>query len=222
MTSEDEWQVNITNKSKRINLRNIFSTDSGDFKRKNITINANYLTNKYNSLLESNYMFVNFNDNSHYINFTESEHEFIIENNKDRSFILDNFTKIMYNEDIEKCEYNLQKFRLSNWITNTSFRIKNVSTRKILNCFIYSYYDEKKDKTLYAILTYFERNYIFLMLLSSYIEVLLYIYKIECEMGKNPQLSKLVNKYPYEFKSLNMNDIKNYFNNLPKVWLNDN
>ena len=41
-------------------------------------------------------------------------------------------------------------------------------------------------------------------------------------MGKNPQLSRLVNKYPYEFKSLNMNEIKNYFNNLPKVWLNDN
>lgn len=222
MTVGDEWQVNITQRSKRINLRNLFSVDSNDFKRKNVIINKNYLTNKYNNLLESHYMFVNFSDNSHYLNFTESEHEFIIENNKNKPFILDNFTKIMYNEDIEKSEYNLQKLKLNNWSVNTSFRIRNGSSKKILNCFIYSLYDEKKDKTLYAVLTYFERSYVFLMLLSSYIEVLLYIYKIECEMGKNPQLSKLVNKYPYEFKLLNMNDMKNYFNNLPKVWINDN
>jgi len=222
MSSENDWQVNITQKAKRVNLRNLFSIDSNDFKKKNVVINNTYITQKYNNLLEGRYMFVNFEDNSHYCNFTESEHNFIIDNNKDRVFNLDNFTKIMYNEDIETSGYDLNKLKLNNWNVITSFRIRNVSTKKILNCFIYSYYDEKKDKTLFAVLTYFERNYVFLVLLSSYLEVIMYIYKIECEMGKNPQLSKLINKYPYEFKSLNINDIKNYFNNLPKVWLNDN
>ena len=89
--------------------------------------------------------------------------------------------------------------------------------KKILNCFIYYYYDEKNDKMVYTILTYYEIKNKFLTILTSYIEVLLYIYKIECELGKNPKLSKIVNKYPYDFKDLNMNDIRSYFSNLPKV-----
>ena len=222
MSYENDWQVNITQKSKRVNLRELFHINSNDFKKKTVVINNDYLTQKYNNLLESSYMFVNFEDNIHYCNFTESEHNFIIENNKDRVFNLDNFTKIVYNEDIEKAGYNLNKLKLNNWNIITSFRIRNTSTKKILNSFIYSYYDDKKDKTLFVVLTYFERNNVFLVLLSSYLEVIMYVYKIECEMGKNPQFSKLINKYPYEFKSMNLNYIKNYFNNLPKVWVNNN
>lgn len=219
--TEEQWQVNIPQKTKRINLKNLFNIDSKDFKTKNVSINPEYTSNRYEYLLETNFLFLNFEDNSHYINFTESEYEFIVENNQNKNFNLENFTKIIYNEDIEESKYDLQKLKLNKWNIITSFKIRNVATKKIINCFVYSYYDEKKDKRLFGVFTYFERNYAFLMLLTSYIEVLLYIYKIECEMGKNPQLSKLVNKYPYEFKNLNINDIKNYFNNLPKVWLND-
>ena len=219
--TEEQWQVNIPQKTKRINLKNLFNIDSKDFKTKNVSINPEYTSNRYEYLLENNFLFLNFEDNSHYINFTESEYEFIVENNQNKNFNLENFTKIIYNEDIEESKYDLQKLKLNKWNIITSFKIRNVATKKIINCFVYSYYDEKKDKRLFGVFTYFERNYAFLMLLTSYLEVLLYIYKIECEMGKNPQLSKLVNKYPYEFKNLNINDIKNYFNNLPKVWLNN-
>ena len=219
--TEEQWQVNIPQKTKRINLKNLFNIDSKDFKTKNVSINPEYTSNRYDYLLENNFLFLNFEDNSHYINFTESEYEFIVENNQNKNFNLENFTKIIYNEDIEESKYDLQKLKLNKWNIITSFKIRNVATKKIINCFVYSYYDEKKDKRLFGVFTYFERNYAFLMLLTSYLEVLLYIYKIECEMGKNPQLSKLVNKYPYEFKNLNINDIKNYFNNLPKVWLNN-
>ena len=123
MTTEDEWTVNITQKSKKINLRNLFTIDSNDFKRKNVIINDKYVTKRFNNILESSYMFVNFEDNSHYCNFTESEHVFIYENNKDMNFNLDNFTKIIYNEDIEEAGYDLTKMNLNNWNITSSFRI---------------------------------------------------------------------------------------------------
>ena len=159
-------------------------------------------------------MFVNFEDNMHYFNFTESEYEFIVINNSDKPLILDNFKKIILNKDINKSNINLNKLTLNKWTVVSSFRMRNNFNKKVLNCFIYSYYDIKNDKMLYTILTYYEIQNIYLMVLSSYIEVLLYIYKIECEIGKVPQLSKIVNKYPHDFKNLNINEIRSYFSNL--------
>ena len=218
---EEKWQLNIrSQKRKRIKMENILTSDSNDYKTKNISINSEYLKEKINSILASHHRFVNFDENNHYLNFTESEQLFIIENNKDKTFTLDNFSKISYNNVVEKKSLNISKMKLNNWHLISSFRIKNMNSNKILNIFIYSTYLEKENITLYSVLTYYERSNIFLMLMNSYIELLLYIYKIECEMGKNPKLSKVISNYPFEFKSLNLNDIKNYFNNLPKVWKN--
>lgn len=218
---EEEWQVNIRSQNRRrIKMENILKCDSNDYKTKNISINSEYLKEKINSILASHHRFVNFDENSHYLNFTESEHVFIVENNINKTFTLDNFSKISYNNIVEKKSLNLSKLKLNNWNILTSFRIKNMNSKKILNIFIYTTYLERENITLYSVLTYYERSNIFLMLMNSYVELLLYIYKIECEMGKNPKLSKVISSYPFEFKSLNLNDIKNYFNNLPKVWKN--
>ena len=54
--------------------------------QKMIRLNTQYLTKRYNHLLENNFLFLNFEDNGHYLNFTESEYEFIIENNKSKNF----------------------------------------------------------------------------------------------------------------------------------------
>lgn len=218
---EEEWQLNVRTKTRRINLNNLINIDSNDFKKRNIVINEEYRQSKYNNILTSNFRFINFEENSHYGNFSESEYQFIIENSKQRHFNLNNFSKISYNNDIENNNINIQKMTLDKWGVETSFRIKNTNTKKILNIFVYSRFDEKNNVQLYSILSYYEINNCFLMILTSYVELLLYIYKIEIEMGKNPKLSKIINKYPYDFKNLNINDIKNYFNNLPKVWLNN-
>lgn len=221
MEEEELWTVNIKRKQKRVNLKNLLSTDNNDFKRKNVVINKDYLLESFSNLLRRNFQFVCFNDNSHYKNFNETECNFIIENNRKKLFNLNNFSKIMYNNEIDNSNTNVSRLSLDSWTVITSFRIRNVQTRKILNTFIYSYEDFNNDRTLYCVMTYYDRNNVFLMLLTSYVEVLLYIYKIEIEMGKNPGLSKIINKYPYEFKDININTIKNYFNNLEKVWVNN-
>ena len=223
MNNEEEWQLNVKTKTRKIKLNNIINIDSVDFKKKNTSINEEYKNTKYNLLLSTNFRFINFDGNSHYDNFSESEYQFIFETNKEKLFNLDNFSKISYNEEIENNQnLTIEKMNLSKWIVETSFKIKNINTKKILNIFIYSRYDERNDIKLYSILSYYETTNIFLMVLTSYIELLLYIYKIEIEMGKTPRLSKIINKYPYDFKNLNINDIKNYFNNLPKMWINKN
>lgn len=221
MAEDEQWTVNIKRKQKRVNLKNLLSSDNDDFKRKNIVINRDYVTESYSNLLRRSFQFVSFNDNSHYENFNESEYDFIVENNKKREFNLNNFSKIMYNDEIDNSNTNVSRLTLDKWTVISSFRIRNVKTRKTLNTFIYTYDDYNNDRTLYCVMTYYDRNNVFLMLLTSYVEVLLYIYKIEIEMGKNPVLSKIINRYPYEFKEININTIKNYFNNLPKVWVND-
>lgn len=216
---DEKWQVNISPRTKRIKLKNLLYISNNI--KNTIIINKDYLTHKYSSLLENIFKFVNFEDNNHYLNFSESEYDFIVQNNTDKEFNLDNFTKITFNEDINNSKIILNKLTLKKWIIVTSFRIHNSNNKKVLNCFIYYYYDEKNDKMLYTILTYYEIKNIFLTILTSYIEVLLYIYKIECDMGKTPYLSKIINKYPYEFNDLNRNEIRSYFNNLPKVWINN-
>jgi hypothetical protein len=221
MENDEDWQLNVKSKTKKINLNNLLIIDTNDFKIKNVTINKEYLQEKYDNLLNSYHNFINFDENSHYLNFSESEYEFMIDNNSNRLFNIDNFSRISYNEVIEKSKIDISKMTLNKWLVESSFRIKNMISKKILNIFIYSFYNAKKNITFYGILTYYDRSNVFLMLLSSYIELLLYIYKIECEMGKQPRLSKVINKYPYDFNNLNLNDIKNYFNNLPKIWIND-
>ena len=220
---EEEWKINISSRNrKRLKLDNILICDSNDYKTKNILINSDYFNNNINSILLLNHIFLNYDDSEHYLNFLESEHIFIIENNINKVFTLDNFLKINYNNIIKKKKkiINISNFRLNDWDILSSFKIKNNNNKKILNIFIYTKYLEKENITLYTILTYYDRSNIFLILMSSYIELLLYIYKIECEMGKNPKNSKVISSYPYEFKSLNLNEIKNYFNNFPKVWKN--
>lgn len=219
---EEEWKVNIKSKKRNVKLKDILTSDSNDYKTKNISINSEYLKPKINFILSNNYKFINFEQNNHYLNFTESEQLFIIQNNKDKEFTLENFSKISYNNEVEKKSLNISELKLNKWNIISSFRIKNMNNNKILNIFIYTIDIEldSKNITLYSVLTYYERTNIFLMLINSYIELLLYIYKIECEMGKNPKLSKVISSYPHEFRLLNLNDIKNYFNNLPKVWKN--
>ena len=63
-------------------------------------------------------------------------------------------------------------------------------------------------------MSYFDRKNIRCVLLCNYIELLLYVLKLEMELNKKHRFSNIINKYPYEFKDVSIQDLRIYFNNL--------
>ena len=95
------------------------------------------MTEKYDIILKSNFAFVNFDDNNHYLNFSESELEFLHEENNSKKLTLEDFNKISYNSDSFE-GINLKNVKISNSSLMSCFRIKN--NKKILNVFVYEQY----------------------------------------------------------------------------------
>ena len=211
-----DWEINVKKISKKFNLNNLLKTTGDNFKDKRVTINPEYLSDKYDITLRTNFAFVNFDDNNHYLNFTESELQFLSEENNAKTLTLDCFNKISYNKSYFK-DINIKNIKISNSNLVSCFRIKN--NRKILNIFIYEQYIEKINKTTYIILSYFDRKNVRCVLLNNYIELLLYTLKLELELNKKYRFSSIVNKYPYEFKDVSLQDLRIYFNNLDNVWI---
>ena len=212
----DEWEINVKKNSKNINLRNLITTIGNNYRDKRVFINKDYTTDKYDNTLRSQFTFINFNDNNHYLNFGESELTFLYEDNNQKILTLDNFNKITYNKEMFE-NINLQNIKISNLNILSFFKIKN--NNKILNIFIYEQYLDEIGKSSYIILSYFDRKNIRAVLLTSYIELLLYVLKLEYELNKNYKYSNIVNKYPNEFNNVSIHDLRIYFNNLDNVWL---
>ena len=212
----EDWEVNVKKVSKKFNLNNLLTTTGDNFKDKRVTINSEYMTEKYDIILKSNFAFVNFEDNSHYLNFSETELEFLHEENNSKKLTLEDFNKISYNSECFK-NVNLKNIKISNSNLLSCFRIKN--NRKILNVFVYEQYLEKINRNVYIIMSYFDRKNIRCVLLCNYIELLLYVLKLEMELNKKHRFSNIINKYPYEFKDVSIQDLRIYFNNLDNIWL---
>ena len=212
----EDWEVNVKKVSKKFNLNNLLTTTGDNFKDKRVTINSEYMTEKYDIILKSNFAFVNFEDNSHYLNFSETELEFLHEENNSKKLTLEDFNKISYNSECFK-NVNLKNIKISNSNIMSCFRIKN--NRKILNVFVYEQYLEKINRNVYIIMSYFDRKNIRCVLLCNYIELLLYVLKLEMELNKKHRFSNIINKYPYEFKDVSIQDLRIYFNNLDNIWL---
>jgi hypothetical protein len=212
----DDWEVNVKKVSKKFNLSNLLETTGDNFKDKRVTINSEYMTEKYDIILKSNFAFVNFEDNNHYLNFSESELEFLHEENNSKKLTLEYFNKISYNSDSFE-GINLKNVKISNSSLMSCFRIKN--NKKILNVFVYEQYIEKLNRNIYIIMSYFDRKNIRCVLLCNYIELLLYVLKLELELNKKYRFSNIISKYPYEFKDVNIQELRIYFNNLDNIWL---
>ena len=212
----EDWEVNVKKVSKKFNLNNLLKTTGDNFKDKRVTINSEYMTEKYDIILKSNFAFVNFEDNSHYLNFSETELEFLHQENNSKKLTLEDFNKISYNSECFT-NINLKNIKISNSNIMSCFRIKN--NRKILNVFVYEQYLEKINRNVYIIMSYFDRKNIRCVLLSNYIELLLYVLKLEMELNKKHRFSNIINKYPYEFKDVSIQDLRIYFNNLDNIWL---
>jgi hypothetical protein len=216
MSADEDWVVNVKKISKKLKLNNLIAISGDNYKNKQVIVNKEYLTERYNSILRSNFSLVNFNNNNNYLNFTESELSFLDNDNIERPLTLGNFNKITYNNMFLE-DSDLETIKLKNSTLISCFKIKN--NKKILNVFIYEQYVEKLDKTMYIILSYFDRKNIHAMVLTNYLEVLLYLLKFEYELNKNYKYSSLVNKYPHEFNSIHIQELRIYFNNLSNVWI---
>ena len=81
----EDWEVNVKKVSKKFNLNNLLTVTGDNFKDKRVLINPEYLTEKYDIILKSNFAFVNFEDNNHYLNFSETELEFLHEENNSKN-----------------------------------------------------------------------------------------------------------------------------------------
>ena len=212
----DDWEVNVKKVSKKFNLNNLLRTTGDNFKDKRVIINPEYMSEKYDIILKSNFAFVNFDDNSHYLNFASSELEFLNEENNSKKLTLEHFNKISYNSDSFE-NINLKNVKILNSNILSCFRIKN--NKKILNVFVYEQFIEKLNRNVYIILSYFDRKNVRCVILCNYIELLLYILKLELELNKKYRFSNIINKYPYEFKDVSIQDLRIYFNNLDNVWI---
>lgn len=211
----DDWQVNVKKISKKFTLKNLITTTGDNYRDKKINLNEEYITERYNIILKQNFSFVNFKDNSHYLNFSETELSFLYDDNNQKLLTLDNFSKITFSNLLN--DINLKNIKISNSNVLSCFKIKNM--KKILNVFVYEQYLEKIDRSVYIILSYFDRKNIRAILLTSYVELLLYVLKLELELNKNYKFSNIVNKYPYEFNNVTKHDLRIYFNNLDNVWV---
>jgi hypothetical protein len=216
MSSEESWEVNIPKRlPKRFNLKDLIVSDGDNYRDKVVTLNNNYLNEKYDSILRTNFSFVNFESNNHYLNFTEFELDFLNEDNRSKALNLQHFNRITFNDKFLQ-EDKLKQIKLSHATLISLFKIKN--NNKILNVFIYNYYLEKFDTNVYMVMSYFDRKNTRVYLLTNYLELLLYIFKLEMEMNKNPKFTRILNKYPYDFANVSIKDLRVYFNNLTHVW----
>ena len=51
----DDWEVNVKKVSKKFNLNNLLRTTGDNFKDKRVIINPEYMSEKYDIILKSNY-----------------------------------------------------------------------------------------------------------------------------------------------------------------------
>ena len=182
-------------------------------KNNKISINSKYLRPDFDSLINSNFVFISFTDNYHYENYTEEEFSKINDYFKGRNITSNNFTKISINDNIKKNPLKFEHLNLDEWTIFNSFKIKS-NTKNTMNIIIHQKYFSKYDKNLFMIQTFNEINNSHLMIVDSFLELLLYILKFERIMGKNIKFSKIINRYPHEFNELNNSDLYVYFNDL--------
>ena len=110
--------------------------------------------------------------------------------NNSKKLTLEHFNKISYNRDSFE-NINIKNVKIFNSNILSCFRIKN--NKKILNVFVYEQFIEKLNRNVYIILSYFDRKNVRCVILCNYIELLLYILKLELELNKKYRFSNIIN-----------------------------
>lgn len=204
--SNSEWTL-VKNNTKEIPFRDsVFIKTNSNKYNKNYKLNPDLEKFSFLESLKKNIYFKTLENCENYLNHTNSEQKMLIDNLYEKNISIENMYKIYYKNDITQ---NLKEIYFNDYFIN-SFIIVNRS--KLLNIIIYKFDD------LYGIISFFENKKQRLLLVNTYIELLLYLYKLEIDMRLNPFKTKILNKYPQFFKSIKYQDLIIYFNNFDILW----
>ena len=132
----------------------------------------------------------------------------IINNNNNKTISIHNYYKIYYNFNINKLKDLVLKKE------NYLYSYKIINNYKFLNIIIYYF----ESLNIYCILTYHNIDKQRLLFVNSYLELLLYLYKLDKDLNINSRYTKILNKFPHFFFEINYNMLNNYFNNFDIVW----
>ena len=200
--TENKWK--IYSKTKNL-YENIFIYIKSDSYRE-LKINPDLETRQISDRFKYKNTFKYFKNNKFFENFNTKEIN-IINNNLFNKNITDEIIyKIYYKK---KINIDLKKLIFNN---NLLYYYKLINIKK-LNIIIYYF-----DNNIYAILSYYNINKIRCILVNTYIELLMYLYKLELDMKLIPNYSKIIT-YPLLFTNLlKYNELNIYFNNYMLYW----
>ena len=218
MNSNDEkWSVSHYNKKKiYLTFDNLFSLKYGNNYNKIININDNFLESKFLLTLEKQHYLINIQENQYYQPMNETELTENISNIFDKEINIKNYNRILFKENLtyQNCKEFISSLKLE--YNNYIYSFKLTNYMKKLSGLIFKINDNSQNK--YVVITYFEDMKYRLILLNNYLDLLLYLYKLEIDMKCNPRYTKLLINYPYKFRELNHNHIRNYFNSFQTFW----
>lgn len=213
MIEEEEWEISHNNKKKiYITFDNLFSMKYGKNYSKIININDNYLEEKFLITLEKQHYFINVQDNRFYQNININELEDIINYVITKEINIQNYNKILFkeNDTYKNCKELISNIKFDK--SNYYYSFKLTNNLKSVCVIIFKILDK------YVAISFFNKDKYRLILLNNYLDLLLYIYKIEIDMKCNPRYTKLLVNYPYKFRDINHNYIRNYFNSFQIFW----
>lgn len=213
MTDEGEWEISHNNKKKiYITFENLFSLKYGKNYIKIININDNYLEGKFLLTLEKQHYFINIQDNRFYQNIPNNQLEDLIDYFSTNEINIKNYNKILFKENdiYTNSKQLINSIKLSK--SNYYYSFKLTNNLKSIYVVIFKILDK------YVAISFFNKDKYRLIFLNNYLDLLLYIYKIEIDMKCNPRYTKLLVNYPYKFCDINHNHIRNYFNSFQIFW----
>ena len=154
----------------------------------------------FNKFYKTKYKLNNFVNNFNYININNTLAVIIKDNLFNKKITLDNFCQIYHNN----LTIDLTDLKFNNLIK--LFKLEN----KFLIQYIIIYYFT--NNKLYGIIHYNDNSKKTLVILETYLEVLLYLYKLEIDIKLNPKYSVIITKYPECFFYTKNFLINSYFN----------
>lgn len=213
MIDEEEWEISHNNRKKiYITFENLFSLKYGKNYNKIININDNFLEEKFLITLEKQYYFINIKENRFYQAIDINQLEDIINYITHSEINIKNYNKILFKENniYKNCKELISNIKFSK--SNYYYSFKLTNNLKSIYVIIFKILDK------YVAISFFNKDKYRMILLNNYLDLLLYIYKIEIDMKCNPRYTKLLPNYPYKFRDINHNYIRNYFNSFQIFW----
>ena len=213
MINEEGWEISHNNRKKiYLTFENLFSLKYGKNYNKIIDINNNYLEAKFLLTLEKQYYFINIQENRFYQTIDSNQLQELFDYIINKEINIKNYNKILFKENqiYTNCKEIISNIKFSKSNYQYSFKLSN--NLKSIYVIIFKVLDK------YVAISFFNKDSLRLILLNNYLDLLLYIYKIEIDMKCNPKYTKLLPNYPYKFRDINHNHIRNYFNSFQIFW----